>query len=786
MESKKLFDASDLNFIWQLIRKNLLILILLPIIAYALGEVYSYRLPNMYGAKTQLLLKSNETYDYQDPIYKGLGAYGVYMDVRNQIRILQSKDLIEEVLEKMDIGISYYVKGRMTQTEVFGTLPFQANIDLINRNIYEMPIDITVNSIDEYTFSYETSGGSKKIKAKFDETFVNEDILIRLDKNYDFNEQNIGRVKGSEYQLIVHSKNNLISRYQSKINVENIEHTSILDVNISDNISNRAKTFLDTLNSVFINFSTRSQIEINENTLANIEKQLGEVIKIINDIEFDLLNYKDENQILDLSREEEEYFNQYVFYSKQERELGHKKNSVISLENYIINLDDERILSPSFYILENDFYLQKHISEIYELQLELNQIKSSFTENNPNYDIKVEQLQILKKDILSYIVNLKIALDDEIKQTQAYLGKYAELIKSVPRSKQGIENIKRELEVNNKMYLFLLERKTNTLIARAGIIPQVQVIEEPFPVGIIGPNKSKIVGMYFIGGLVLAFFIAIVRKLFFERIENVDELKKQTDISVVGGIPTVDTSRAKIVVQDMPKSSAAESFRTIRTNLSFMGEGKNKVITLSSLFPSEGKTFCSVNLATILANTDKRVLIIDLDMHKPKVHKMLELDNFQGVSNLLTDQINFDSIEPHEVSKNLFVYTCGPIPPNPSELITRTRMSEFIDWCKERYDYVICDTPPFGLLNDAIEITSLSDVFFVVLNTKFARARGVKKIEEQLENIQVASKGFVLNEIKQSKFQYYYSKYAYKYGYGYGYGYKYGYGSDEYGYVNED
>ena len=340
------------------------------------------------------------------------------------------------------------------------------------------------------------------------------------------------------------------------------------------------------------------------------------------------------------------------------------------------------------------------------------------------------------------------------------------------------------------MYLFLLEKKTNTLITRAGIIPQVRLVDSASILGVVQPDKSKLLRLFVLGGLVFAFFIAVIRNLFFEKIENVNELSAVTDLTIMGGLPFVKEVESKLIISQKPKAQITESFRTLRTNLSYLGgskeEGKAKIVLVSSFFPGEGKTFTSTNTAALMAMSDKKVLIIDFDLHKPKIHKTFDIQNVKGVSSLLIGKDNFDDVVYRDVKPNLDVITAGPIPPNPSELILKNEMSELFEKISGEYDFVLVDTPPFGLLNDAIELIKFVDAFLVVLNTQVLRRKGLHTVEEILNKNKDLSLGLVLNGIKKTKFQYYYSKYTYKYNYNYGYNYGYGYGDSYSDYVDED
>lgn len=773
--SNALFEGKDLLFIWKLVSKNLAFLIIIPLVAFGVGKIYVHRLPSVYGIKAQFLLKSNETYDYQDPIYKGLGAYGAYMDVQNQMRIVQSRDLIGEVVDKIHVETSYYIIGRLKRQEVFGTLPFKAKVEVLNDRIYEVPVGINIVDAETYNIQYEVGGSVVKESYKFDEELKTNDFRLTLEKRYSFDE-NLSVIKDSDYEIVFHSRNFLINQFQSNLSVENIEFTSVIDVSLEDGLEERGKMFLDTLTSTYVNFSKRIQLEVNQNTINNIQKQIDTIEVFIREKEDELLNYKDQNSVLHVVKEEDEFFADYVITSKLLRELNEKKNSVIALDDYLKKSVDERLLPPSFYIEESDQYLADAIGKIRteQMKLELKTVQQS--PDNPNVINLKNEIGILKSDVKIYLMNLLKALNRQIETVESRISTIEGEIKKLPKSAQDILNIQRELDVNTKMYVFLLEKKTNTLIARAGIIPQVQVIEKPTKLGVLKPDKVKLSRLFVLGGFILAFLLAVVRKLFFEKIENTKELGEVTSLPIVGGVSQSKRLTEDLIVTASPKSQITEEFRRIRSNLNFLletTESRGKKLLISSFFPGEGKTFCSCNLAALIARSEKKVIIIDLDLHRPKIHKVFSLDNSKGVTNIIIGKSDAPSAIHKDVIPNLDILTAGPNAPNPSELILRSSLKDLITWAEQNYEYVIIDSAPFGLLNDAIELLAHADGIFVIMNTRYTSKRGIQRMEEILKSFDKIHVGLILNGIRTSKVKYYYSQYAYRYSYGYNYGYDY-------------
>jgi len=333
-------------------------------------------------------------------------------------------------------------------------------------------------------------------------------------------------------------------------------------------------------------------------------------------------------------------------------------------------------------------------------------------------------------------------------------------------------NIQRNLSVNEEMYVYLLEKKANTIIAKAAIVPEVSVIEVARNVGVVGPDKARIVYYFLAVGLLLALLVSFIRTAFFDRIQNLRELKQLSTIPVIGGIPRWESSsERRLLVQSNPRSNLAEAYRSVRTNLQYFSKGNgNRLLLFTSLHPGEGKTFSSVNTACILAGGHKKVLLLDCDMHKPKVHTAFDLPNLSGLSSYIINRHSLDEVIQPSGIENLDVITAGPVPPNASELVLSPRLAELLHNLKESYDMVVVDTPPLMLITDALVLMQLMDVGIFVLSTERATRSGVKHLDEMLSTHNLTNGALLLNGIRPRKWKYYYSKYGYMYGYGYGYG----------------
>lgn len=782
-KENNLIDTDDLRIIGKFLSKNWFFLILLPGIAAAMGYLYTYRLPNIYAAKTEIMIKSQESSMMESSLVGGSNPYAriyqQYGNMQDQKRVMTSYDLTEKAIKKLDLGVSYFIVGRLKTTEQFHNTPFFIKLNSVNSGVYEKTVDFKILSVDEYSLTFERGDDVVSNVHKFNEEVKTTSYSLIAYAN--LTEKAVSTLKEIDYQIVYHSMSSLVSRFSGSITLEDEPYTSILKVQVTDYIPARAKTFLDTLSKVYIDYTLEKEISINENTLKYIEKQLGEVTQILDSIELELENYKASQSILNISREEEEYFKQLAEFDKEKRLLKLRLESVYSLETYIITNEGEPLVPPALYILDDDF-LKTSINELYAMQISRSEELFGKTEDSQSIMYGDKRLENLRNTILVYLNKSKGAITEKIGQINDQIEELTELIRDVPKTQRDILNIQRKIAVNEKLYLFLLENRASTVIARASILPESTIIEKARSLGVIGPNKTRTIILATGAGFLLAALIGFIRFLFFDRIESTRELKKTTHLSVISGIPVYEgDAKGKVEVQASPRSGVAESFRSIRANLQYYGRlSGHKTILITSLHPGEGKTFVSTNLAIILAKANKKVIIVDFDLHKPKVNVRLGIDNDKGVSSYLIGKEELDDIIKKDVHKNLDVITAGPVPPNASEIIISDRTEMIIDALKEQYDYVIIDTPPLLLISDSQVLVNHVDMALFVLNSQKASREGVRYLEEFVDKLETKSTALILNNIKIRKWKYYYGKVSGKYGYIYGDGYGYGYGSENY------
>lgn len=779
-----IFDVEDLKAISLIAAKNWYVVIGLLLISFSASYLYTYKLTNIFAAQTQVLLETNDQINQQSIISDNFSTSNnnwwnkSTIDNTTELRVIQSFDLIENAVKRMKLDVSYFIVGRVKTTEMYAGMPFTVEVKAINQKNYEQEIGFKIINEHTYQLIFNKEGKEVAEEGEFDKEFIDSDIKLLI-KNKAISKENALTISGIDYKIMIHDIPTLVYRFQAALTVENPENTNILQLKLEDVIPERAQAFLDTLTREYIENSVKTRLEVNANTLSYIEKQMVEVTTMLTSIEDTMQLYKENKGILDLDKEQEDYFKKMSEYDNLSSKLNLELGALNSLENYIIEDKDPQFLPPDVYIASDDAFLKQSATELYTKQIEVNERLNGVTESS--YGIKEDKQSIekLKRNLLIYISNSKKAIGENIIDIKKQINLYVGNIKTIPKKQRDLIKIQRNLDVNQKMYGFLLEKKSDNIIGRGSILPETKVLEAARDIGIVRPDKQKIRFSFIGAGLILALIIIFIRTSFFAKIESIEELKKKTTLPILGEVlfsPSV--ADWAIAVEKESKSPITESFRTIRTNLEYMAPGLgSKTVVITSNNPGEGKTFTSLNIAAILAKAGKKVVILELDLHKPKVQKALNMIADIGISTVIIGKSTIEESIKETSIENMFVLLSGPTPPNPSEMILSKPLEKIMEYAKQHFEYVIIDTPPVGLISDALVLMKHADISLFVLNTKFASKESIQNAHDIVNMNQLKHFGFILNGVKRKRSKYYYNKYSY--GYGYGYGASYGYGDSK-------
>jgi len=786
-----LINLSDLRPYLKLLSKNWWLLLFLGGLGYSAGRLVTHRQLDIHSATAEILLESQETFDYQKQMLGQLGATSLSNDVQNQMRILQSFDLVARAVDLLDQPVDYFFVGRVrtSQVEGFGNIEVEARPSLFDPNMLGIDIDLFIESADTYIVRYiHPSGREVEEERRFGEAIEGPELAMTVDLKDNSlrsaSPERIAEARQQHFRIRVFNRDQRVEQFRQSLIVENVSMTSILTLSASSTLPRRSKQFLDTLSNVYIKYTREAKLQASNQTEVFIDFQLNELTNIMDSLEKQVDLFKEDKNVLDLSREQNEFFNSLVQLETQQRQLDLRLEAMRSLQRYLSVGVEEFGLPPTTYLFEEDPLLIQQVNQLFELRTNRTAALIDVTEENYAVRRLDSAISNTRFSIARYIDDTRQALADQREDLNREIVQLEQRLIGLPATQRDIMSMERKLQVNEELYVFLLQAKASTIIARAGITPEATLIEQARYGGVIGPDKKRTILTYSAACLLLALAIGLIRMVFFERIETIGELRETTRLPVIVGIPRDEQADDNpLIVLTDNRGQTTEAFRSLRTNLQYLlVQEDSKTILISSLHPQEGKSFVSTNLSSVIAKAGKKAVLLDLDLHKPKLHKNFKMPNKVGMSTFLVGRCTFDEMVQQSPNDNLDVVTAGPVPPNASELILHDRLGQLIRELKKKYDYIILDTPPILLLSDALVLMPHADAAIMVTNTDKSSKRSIRLLEESLaQNNLITHISFVLNNIRMKRWQYYFSKYAYKYGYEYTFGYVYGYGGYSYG-----
>ncbi len=692
-----------------------------------------------------------------------------YRNYLNEPYIIKSYPLVEKVIRDLNFDVAFYREGYFMTTEAYSYMPVKARwcnsqagktgkliFKLKNEDQYSLQ-DFNEKLLPERLFTFgdsiEFNGLSlciTKLPDRSIKTFLEVPFLLTI--------------------LNAHE---MAGTYISRLNVEWAEEGSGV-INLSISGTNPAKEidFLSGLIASYGQMDLDKKNETAQRTIAFIRAQLLGIKDSLRTVEFQLQRFGNSSRIKDMSADAQRLFAKVEVLELQQSELLIHKNYYEYLDEYLgkkeVNLD--QVILPSSVGL-TDPVITMLLSRIIDLQLEMKLYLSTEKVGNPLVTAKMEQLQAIKRDVKEALKTLrstdKIKADFLTKQFQAIEKQLALL----PASERQLIAVQRNYSLLENLYVFLMQKLSEASISEASNTSDIIPVNPPMQGVIISPKPMQ---NYLLGaliGLLIPTIIFILFELINNKVQSKEDIDKVTSIPFIGGVGHNATA-GNLTVKEKPKSGLAESFRALRSNLNFFtGNQTKKVFMVSSSISGEGKTFTTINLATVFAMSGKKTLIVGADMRRPKIFQDFGRSNDQGLSTYLSGISTFEQVIQTTDIDNLFLVSGGPVPPNPSELLLTNKFEGFIKQALEVYDFVLIDTPPLALVTDAFVMSKFVDHTVFVMRQNYSPKEFVHSIDEYYQSGKIKNMSILLNDIYKSGLGYGYGKTnAYHYGYSYGYG----------------
>ncbi|EAQ42167.1 polysaccharide biosynthesis tyrosine autokinase [Polaribacter sp. MED152] len=739
------------------------------IVAIAVAFLYlRYSTPS-YKVSSTIMIKDNQKSGISDELKAvadlGIVGTGSTNNTDNEIFIIKSRKIIGTVIDSLELTTKFYTEGRVKQTEVYLNSPVR--VEFVNRNQDFELRDTTfiVQILDKSNFNLFNLDKSVKSTFQFGESVSNKIGTFRIilfEENFDFK---------SEVFVSFLIRDEVIDEYREKIIVSPADkNSSVLNLRLTDPVKQKA---VDILNELVIQYNLDAIADkniVSEKTKQFIEERLISVGNDLALIQDNVKNYKTKFGITGLSTEGELALGEVTRNNQQIVTL----KSQLSLADWIqkklqVQAQDNDVLPTNLGFTDES--ISTAIQSYNDLVLQKNTLLTTAGIKNPRLIEIQNQINTLQQNLLSSIANLKNSLEIQLSQINAEARKVNAKIANIPLIERGIIDIERQKEIYSELYSYLLKKKEETAISLAVTVPNAKIIDYAYGSDIpVAPKKKIIFLAALLLGVIVPFIIIYIKNLLDTKLHTRKDIEQLTTVPFIGDVPHSETEQ-KIVISDNARTSTAEAFRLIRTNLAFMlPENTNnlgKTIFITSTTSGEGKSFISINLSAALSLSNKKVLLLGMDLRAPKVTEYLGLPERKGITNYITNsQLTLDDLKfSIPEIKGLDIIASGVIPPNPAELLLTDRVKQLMEEVKRDYDYIVVDTAPVNLVTDTLLISKYADMVLYVSRANYLDKRMLVVPQKLYEEKKLPNMAFVLNDTDMKR------GYGYGYGYGYGNGY---------------
>jgi capsular exopolysaccharide synthesis family protein len=726
-----------------------------------------------------MLIKEQETTGAianMDQLFAG-DIYNPYPNLKDEVAILTSYTLNRRVVEELpEHHIAYFPVARhgIQWQRTYGTSPF-----VLRKLDEKQPAGkiMIIRFTGPDTYRVEASGDRSSRKKGAD-----QDREYRIGEVYNLNGFNFTLelrdstrklYAGQRWHVWFESADALVNRYRGSLTVEPVEdYARVFTLSFDGYSPQQGADYLNALMEMYILQGKEWKSRAADNTINFIETQLGLISDSLRVAESTMENFRLNNRFVDLTLEGTLVLQRLEKFESEKNQLDMQMQYYEYLLDYInAREEDKGIISPSVMGV-TDAVLVKLVDEFAVLQQQKKQMAFTVNDNRPQVELMDQRLEDARKALRENVTSAISQLELSLANVNRRIAGVEKELDRLPGTERRLITIQRKFDLNNSVYTYLLERRAEAGIAKASQITDNRIIDRAMPQNSlrVKPKETKNYLTAALLGLLIPMVLIVIIDLMNNKIIGRHDIERLTRAPIIGYISHSDYHVEDPVAQK-PGSTLAESFRAVRTSLAFYtGQTKCPVIIISSPVSGEGKTFVSVNLATIISMMNKKVLIVGLDLRKPRVHAILKSGHGQGMSQYLSDTAAFeDVIVPTEIS-NLWFAPSGPVPPNPAELIGSPKMAEFIARARNEFDTVIIDTPPVGIVTDALLLSHLANVSLFVVRQRYTTRGSVQLLDEIYRKGEMSNVAIVVNDISTSGY----------YGYGLRYGYSLGYGNRYY------
>jgi tyrosine-protein kinase Etk/Wzc len=757
-------DMLDLKKIFQMVFSSWKFFLIAMIVALICAFIYvTYTIPT-YKVSANLLINEEKkgVSMGNDQLLEGFGLGSGSKNLDNQLMVLTSRTLIGRTLNELPFDIEYYHRGLFSRMALYPNAPLK----IVPEKADNLPRDI------EFKYNYLDNN-------KFSIYAKSKDIFV-LDTQASFGD--VIKTPGGDFRIELsaanwsaadlgqtiyfkfHSRKKLVESYSKRLKVEKESKTgTILNISLEGTNKEMDIAFLNKLTEIFLNNSLDKKNLEAIRTIQFIDDQLIGISDSLVITENKLQQFRSRNRVMNLSAQGQVIIDQAMNLENQKARLGIEANYYNYLAEYLAKDNAGQVpITPAIMGI-TDPGLTKLVADLADLQGQY--YSKSLGEKNPLQSQLAQKVRNIKESLKEVLIGLKRSNDLSMNEVSAQIRTVNAEASALPVTERQLLGIERKYKLNDQLYTFLLEKRAGAQIQKASNMPDNEIIDPSEPE--IKPIKPKTALIYLLSllvGIGFPFIWMLAAAALNNKVREDDDIKKIIDIPITGHIPHSLLKKKKVVL-DEPDSQVAEAFRSLRSRMQFLTkEAAAPVILITSSMPGEGKTFSAINLASVYSLIGKKTILVGFDLRKPNISADFGLDNQHGVSTWLIGKDGLKEIIRKTSYKNLDVITAGPIPPNPSELIASEKTGELLRLLKERYECIIIDSSPIGVVSDIFHMAALADTCILIVRQKMTLKNILENTVNELKITDLKSISVVVNDLGLNDNRY---RYGGKYGYHY-------------------
>ena len=734
--------------------------VLLVIIGLSGAWLYlRYKMP-VYQTTATLLIKDDKNSNPGKDLMQAFDMFGSKKSVENEVEVLQSKTLMQEVVKNLHLYAPLTVKGRVVAQSAY----------LISPIVIEAREPDSLKDVKQVHFIFNEAQQTVSIASKIyplnQWVITPFGILQFLPNKY----YKSGDKEPNLYFSLVPIKTTANNTLKEIKIASSSKESTVIDLSIEGEVPKRGEDILNELLKVYNQAAILDKNMLAANTLKFVNDRLGYVVNELDSVEGKLQSFKSRNKITDISAQGKIYLETVATNDQKVGEINMRLSALDQVENYVKSNGGIGGIVPATFGIA-DPVLTELLKNLSELELQYTQTKKIVPENNPTLVALVDGINKLKPGILENIRNQRKNLEAGRNDLTGTNNQFSSILKTIPEQERELLSISRQQAIKNNIYTFLLQKREETALSFASAIADSRILDKAESSDVpISPKRSLIYLIAVITALAVSISIISFKEVFTRTVQERSDIEKYTGIPFLGEI-AYDKSKLPIVISEGKRSFIAEQFRQLRTSLGFLGiDETRKKLLITSNISGEGKSFISVNLGISFALMDKKVVLLELDLRKPKLSDQLNVSREIGISNYLVGKLKETDIIKPTAIKNLFLIPSGPIPPNPSELLSNGKLQELLRMLGQTFDYIIMDSAPINPVTDSFILSPMADVTLFIVRHDYTPKILLKKLEQQNKMSSLKNSAIVYNGVKGKGIE--------KYG-GYGYGYGYGYTEDE-------